>query len=502
MSLSAQPAIGQNGISNRASQIPPTLAGGSIARGSAFTIRGVRFGSAAVVSVQKNGVSIPVKVVSVDPEGIGAVMPETAPLGPATLVVRVGGAASKPAPIEITASNPGIFSQNKRGWGPGQIDNIGGGKRVLNTTANPAHPGQRVAMRITGLGRSAASVVIGNRRVNAGMARRIPEPGAEEISFFVPADTPLGCYVPVYLLASPTRASNVVTMAVAPREGPCDPGPIPLLEAKRAGIVVLSRGSMLNNGVDAMTDEALATFGIKSEGPALSPLLLLPPPGTCTEYTSSFQATTVLPITFSSAVLAAELGGDGLAAGPRLSLARDKNRKNIPWDRGAVGYYHLRLGSTRRPKTTPTRLLDPGRFILSGPGGMDVGPFQVTAEAPAPFEWTNREATGSVDRGRALAVEWRGQPSHRWTILMATNIDQVTTAIATCLCTAPLNATHFEIPAAMLANIPASSDMPGVPYNRVFVASMPEKASPFGAPGLGVGVLLTVYTNGRFVPFH
>jgi uncharacterized protein (TIGR03437 family) len=478
--------------------MPPTIAGGAIARGTAFSIRGVRFASGAVVSVQKDNVTTPVRVVSIDPERIDAVMPETAPLGPASLVVRVGASASKPAPIEIAASNPGIFSQNKRGWGPGRIENIEGGKRVLNSAANPAHPGLRVAVKITGLGRVPAMVVVGNRTVNAGLARRLPEAGVQEISFVVPPDTPLGCYVPVYLLASPTRASNVVTMAVAPPAGECDTGPVPLLNETRIGLIAVTRSSVLANNVVKVTDDVVARFAAKEDGPFLSPLLLLPPPGTCTEYTSSFQATVVLPISFSNSMVVAELGNNGLAAGSRLSIVHDNNQQFIPWDRGAIGYYRARLKS--RPNQP--RLLDRGKLILSGSGGMDVGPFQLALESPAPFEWTSRDRTQIVDRSRPLPFDWRGQPANHWMVLLATNVDQITTAIGTCVCTAPLNATHFEIPAAMLANIPASIDTPGVPYDQLFVASFPDKASPLIAKGLGAGVAVTIYANGRYVRYH
>ena len=42
----APPGIGQNGVVNAASRIPPTLTGGDLARGARITISGVRLGSA------------------------------------------------------------------------------------------------------------------------------------------------------------------------------------------------------------------------------------------------------------------------------------------------------------------------------------------------------------------------------------------------------------------------------------------------------------------------
>ena len=129
--------------------------------------------------------------------------------------------------------------------------------------------------------------------------------------------------------------------------------------------------------------------------------------------------------------------------------------------------------------------------------------FRSTVESPTPFDWTDRAKTSTVDRNHALPLNWRGQTSGRMTVILATNADQITTAIGTCLCTAPLNATHFEIPAAFLANIPASVPVSGIPYDQLFVGSIPTKsAQQFQASGIASGAVLTIYANGRFVKYH
>jgi hypothetical protein len=299
--------------------------------------------------------------------------------------------------------------------------------------------------------------------------------------------------VPVYLLASPTRASNVTTMVVqstANRSGKCDSGPVPLLDTRRIGMVLVTQTETREHGSNHKSGYAVASFTVREPDLALSPLLLLPPPGTCTTQTGSLQTAKSLP-TSVPALLLGELGTDGLEAGPQLAIGRDGRRQKIPWDRNAVGYYHANLQQ---------RLLRPGKFNLMGPGGVDVGAFHVTSEAPGAFEWTDRDQTEVVPRNRALNLHWRGQASGRWTILIATNVDQVTTALGTCVCTAPVNATHFEIPAAMLANIPASHE-PG-PYDQIVVASLPAKATPIPVKGIGAGILMSIYANVRPVQYH
>lgn len=488
---------------NRASQIAPTLAGGAIARGAAFTIHGVHFEARAAVSVRKGNTTVSVRVLTVDPEKIEAILPESAPLGAAALVINVNGTESKPFPIIVAASNPGIFSQNGKGWGPGQIDNIdAANQRSLNSSTNPAHPGQRVVLRITGLGQGmSAMATVGNRGAPARLIRSIPQSGEQEISLTIPAEAPQGCSVPVSLAISANRSSNVVTMAIG-AGGKCDPGPVPSLAANRIGIVAITRANMRHDGRDTITDEAIAVFSAKGRNPALSPLLLIPPPGTCTAYTSSFQASTIMPDSITAS-LTAEIGGDGLGAGKQFSVAREGDSRVVPWQRGTPGYYRARLGSSPlKSRAGRPPFLEPGEFVLSGAGGIDVGPLRVVGQSPAPFEWTNRDQTQIVERGRPLPLSWQGPEQDHFTVMLATNVDQITTAIGTCLCTAPLHATHFEVPAALLANIPASADMPGIQYAQLFVASVPLKATPVTARGLGVGAMLTIYANGRFVQYH
>src|SRR5271165_663604 len=73
--LPAQPAIGQNGVVNRASQIPTSLRGGAIARGASFTIYGVRFEKPATVFLQNGKTTKPIQVLSAVPQKIEAIMP-------------------------------------------------------------------------------------------------------------------------------------------------------------------------------------------------------------------------------------------------------------------------------------------------------------------------------------------------------------------------------------------------------------------------------------------
>ncbi|MBZ5610167.1 MAG: hypothetical protein LAP38_18045 [Acidobacteriia bacterium] len=493
---------------NRASQIPPTLAGGAIARGALFTIHGVRLGSSGQTTlvVTQGKTSTPVQILDVQARKIEALMPRSAPLGSAGLAVVADGQPSRPFPIEVTAFNPGIFSRNGEGWGPGRIDNIAGsGARAANSTSNPARPGQHVTLVTTGMGDAKeATVIIGNRSAKSGPPRATDRAGEEEITVRIPLDTERGCYVPVYLMAGPGRASNVVTMSISSRPGGCDPGPVPLLSAEKIGVVALSRTRMKarrTNASDAVLDDARIAFNATSSAPTLTPVRLLPPTGTCTAYTSSFQADADLSTSMSSII---GPGGRGLDAGATLTLNGAGASRSIGEVWRNAGSYRAHLGSASiadRRGSLPL-FLEPGEFVLRGTGGRDVGPFHVAFSVPAPFNWIDRDQISVVDRSRAPTVHWNGTAPGQLMLIVARNVDQLTTAIGMCLCVARSSDGQLTIPPALLANVPASRDIPGTPFDELAIGSLAAKASAIQASGLNGGFVVSVYATARIVEYR
>ena len=78
--IAQPPAIGQNGVFNSASRIPPALPGGSLARGALFTINGVRLGTAGATTIAllHAGARVSVNLISAQPRRIEARMPPDA----------------------------------------------------------------------------------------------------------------------------------------------------------------------------------------------------------------------------------------------------------------------------------------------------------------------------------------------------------------------------------------------------------------------------------------
>lgn len=480
-----QPAIGQNGVLNAASRIPPALAGGALARGALVEVRGVRFGDAAaavraVITTPRGAVEVP--ALGIEGRRLRFVLPDALLEGAAWLRVKVSGETSEPVAIRVAASNPGVFSRNGLGWGPGRIENLAaGGARRENSLRQPARRGQDLAVRITGLGtQRSVAVRIGGERVTAGPPRNVA-PGETEIVVRVPERAPEGCFVPLWLEAAPGRASNVVTVAIQDSGG-CRAA-IPPFDVARLGVAVVAR----THG-DAVRDEALAAFAAKNAEPVFAPILLLPPAGACTSYTGSFQSGAIVPQSISSSLIA-DLGGEGLDAGPQLEIRRGEDRRALPRVPGAAGLYRRKLGI----------FLQPGDFEIAAPGGGGVGAFRWTMQPAPRVEWTNVAAAAVVDRSRDLELRWK--PGSGIAVALAMNVDQESTASAMTFCVADAARGSLTIPRALLANVPASGDLPGIPYDQVFLASL-RAESRSGVAGLDRVVLVSLDATAQAARFR
>jgi uncharacterized protein (TIGR03437 family) len=78
------------------------------------------------------------------------------------VIVLNGAASSQPQTVLVGAAQPGVFTQNQSGAGPGAI--LGqrvGGVAALNTAANPASVGDYLSIYCTGLGTVTPSIAAG-----------------------------------------------------------------------------------------------------------------------------------------------------------------------------------------------------------------------------------------------------------------------------------------------------------------------------------------------------
>lgn len=409
--------------------------------------------------------------------------------------------------MEVSDYNPGLFSRNGQGWGPALADNVMvSGARFANSPSRPVHPGETVALAATGTGARELTVLIGKRTTKATTVKLHAE-GREEIRVTIPADAPQGCWVPVYVLVTPTRASNVVTLAIGSGTTPCLAGLIPAELSKRIGVVALSRTQVKTLGKTArpdgpgtVVDDARVSFIATGKDPALTPFRVLPPPGTCTAYTASFQANAGLASSFTTIV---SVEGTGLDAGTSLILSRADQTRSIVQGMDTPGRYRARLGSSSAAdrKGTAQLFLSPGEYLLKGTGGKNVGAFSAPFHFPEPLDWTDRDQIMEVDRTRGVTVHWRGSSPKDVVLIVARNVDQVATAIGMTLCVAPGESGQFTVPPSMLSSIPSSSENPGESYDELAVGALAVRA-PILASGLDSGSVISVYLSERFVRYQ
>ena len=344
--LHAEPLIFFRAIVNAASFMPPDGPGGSIARGSIFTIFGRDIGPVTPAQVNAfplettfQGVSIEVTQGNVTVNAIpifvwdrqvNAIMPSGAPLGQVLVRLSFSGEQSNPTPMTIAENSVGIFTATGAGIGPGIFQNfISQTEQPFNTPSNTARPGQVVTMWATGLGPIAGpdsaappvgslpfdvEIFVGGKAVTKLLyAGRAPCcSGVDQFVFETPADSPEGCYVPVQARVGGSAVSNTVTMAIQKDGAACSEPDNPFMQTflggGAIGAITLAR-TLIESDVDVLSpstftvDQAGGYFRQETGGVfAFNPFFALPPAGACTAYSRSGNLLAGIPIPFVPAV--------------------------------------------------------------------------------------------------------------------------------------------------------------------------------------------------------
>ena len=98
-----------------------------------------------------------------------------------------------------------------------------------------------------------------------------------------------------------------------------------------------------------------------------------------------------------------------------------------------------------------------GSFTVQGSGGHDVGNFAVTLSLPSPsLTWSNVAANSSIDRSQGATITWSGGAPNSYVAITGTvspSADgQPLSASYTCV--APVAASQFTVPPAVLLSMP------------------------------------------------
>ncbi len=535
--LSGGPLIFPRSVVSSASYLSPASPGGGIAQGSIFSIFGSGLGpanyataSAFPLSTTLGGSSVKVfnatTSVSAYPlfawaTQLNVVMPSNAPLGRVSVQVTYNGVTSNPVPITVVASSFGIFAMNSAGNGPGAVTN---GNWPINSLTVPATPGQTEVLWGTGLGPINApdntqppagtlptpvEVFVGGISATIAYSGRAPYSGEDEIVFTVPANAPLGCYVPVMVRTNGTTVSNSVSIAIT-KDGSSCVGTLPpvaqtFVNGGKAGVVTMmswtEHADIEVAPLDVGLDFAAATFYNATANPFFyQPLLSPPAAGTCLTYAASSDLTDFMQ---NSPLIV--MPGTGLDAGlPGTISAAGGSSTPLGYWLGSKSLGNL-LGFNNVPNIQASPYFTSGNYTLSTPGGADVGTASVTLPYVSPVNWTNRDAATvvTVNRSNPLTLNWTGAAVSAQVYIFGGNVDVPTNSSGAFLCTVPPGANSFTVPVPVLQTIPPARFQSGQQNGSIFIAVTPSAAgTPFSAKGMDSGGAFFVSLSGRTVMFQ
>src|ERR1035437_1272811 len=531
--------IGSRSIVNSASFMAPGFPAGSVARGSIFSVFGVRLGPATSpplvfpLSTTLGGVSITVTQgtttvnaipLYVSASQINAIMPSNAPLGKVSVSVTVNSTKGPPSPATVVNASFGAFALNSAGFGPAVMQNVVAAERPVNLPSVAATPNQYVTLYGTGLGPvtcpdnaapaagnlpTKTEVFVGGQPGTIVYSGRSPCCAAvDEIDFQVPQNAPLGCWVPVQVRTEGVTASNTTTMAISADGSPCsDSGnalAAPFLAGKKLGVIAALRTPVTEDvGLPAAarvtTDSIMMTFQQESTSPfpPFNPYFSLPPAGTCTAFVPQgdmFDGDT-FPLSGTT--------GKFLDAGSYLTVTGASGNRKM--SRPTTNERNFQpLGYTYDVSLVPTSLfLNPGSFSLAGAGGADVGAIAANFTFPAPLTWSNRAQTSSITRSQGFTVNWSGAPAGQTVIVFGGGVDLPSNATGEFVCVAPPGSSSFTVPPTALANVPATRNNLLQSKGVVYVGALPL-ASPaaFTATGLDTGAIYAGAFLGKTVIFQ
>lgn len=481
-SLAQQPFLHYGGAVNAASLTPAGLPGSGLPRGGIVTLYGRNLGPTSPVEASSlplseefggirleltaAGRSFSLLPIYVSPSQVNAIVPSGVPAGKASLRLRRGSLSSNPLPVRIESVNLGLFSVNFAGYGPGIVTNfVSENLQPVNSSLQPAAPGQRISLWATGLGPAPhpdnilpeagnlptqVEVFIGGEPaeiLSSGRASTFP--GLDLVSVRVPASAPLGCYVPVTARAAGS-VSNTISIALAEPGTPCQDPHSPFSATLRNGGRTLrffaERLSHLSDLFTRSPFEYLSDLATLQHSEHLpNPYAYqlpdsLPPPGTCTILTQQGLIGADLHPAFrnSGALLAA-----GLEATLRAAVTR-----TLEADPAIPAWQAF--GDNLNP-ARPRLFRDGASTSLAGNG------FSFQFQNASGFQWSTRATLSLVNRNRPLSVSWTGAAPGDLAVVAGGSSSTANDSSAFFLCVCDAARGAFTTPQYALSALPPQS---------------------------------------------
>lgn len=547
----AQPAV--TGALNTASYVVPGFPNAGLAQGGMIAIFGRNLGPSAIAQATSfplpttlggtsakltvAGQALDLIITYALATQVGAIVPSNVPTGAGQLTVTFNGQTSANFPVQVVASQFGIFTINQGGSGPAVVQNVNSeSDRPVNTILNSAKPNQAMILWGTGLGPIAGSdrgtppvgdlsqpieVLVGGRRANVLYKGRSGCcAGIDQIVFEVPSGT-TGCYVPL-VVKNGNSVSNYASIAISQNGGVCsDPFGYTASELNTAnstgklntGAVTLLKTTIkaaaAGQTIETTSEFASASFYsydaaqlVSSRGPGGNAVTI----GACTLLTFSGDSTS------STDPIRARV----LDAGALINVSGPNGAKQIPKVQGGI-YTATLSQSTGLPGGIPglpggipglpgggasASYLTAGAYTTeNGAGGVDIGAFRSNLTIPGNFTWTNESSISSVSRGADLGITWSGSDANSYVFVTGTSIDITTKAGGAFYCLERGSASRLTVPAAILLGLPASSVISGAQTGQLSVG-ITNEPTRFTARGLDSGSFSYLTMTAKLVGYQ
>jgi hypothetical protein len=201
----------------------------------------------------------------------------------------------------------------------------------------------------------------------------------------------------------------------------------------------------------------------------------------------------------------------GLDAGNQITVNGPNGIKQLTPLGSTKGFYSATLGGGTPPNATPL-YLDAGAYTVTGPGGADVGAFNLNLTVPPNLTWTNMSSVDNIVRANGQLVTWSGgDPNGNVTITglsfkLGTNANGSDSVGAIFICTAPDSAGQFTIPAPVLLTLPVSAVIAPIPGISIGTGSLSIASATqpvkFTATGLDYSYATTSVSVGKTVNYQ
>jgi uncharacterized protein (TIGR03437 family) len=511
------------GVANAATNLPsaPGLPNSGIAQGALFVVYGSNLGPASLAIATSfplqrtlGGTSITVTVGGTTVQAImyyalstqvAAILPSNAPAGMGTLKLTTGNGSAS-TPITVVTNNIGVFTLDTTGTGDAvaTLPN-----NTVVTPTNAPDPGDTVVLWATGLGpvtydetnpaiqfdmtNIPLQVFIGGRPATILFrGRNACCSAVDTIYVTVPPTVNTGCVVSVIMQIGST-VSNATTIPVAASGRTCTPTNPAVSQSDY--LRLLAETGPLNLGQVALAQttkiESFApTINTASGGgqferySASSAALLdrvvdIPAYGSCIVAQVKEAIVIILP--------GNSLLSPNLDAGASLFLSGSPGggvviNEAIPKQVSPAG--NIAYGAS-------FDTLIPSRYTINGPGGADVGAFEVRVTGPPVISWTNEPSFGTqVSRSAGFPVNWSGGDPQGYVLI--TGASSSNGIGVSFVCTARTTDGTFTVPANVLEAFPVGNGIAPSQQFAVWGISAPVQ---FTASGLDLGIATTYTLN-------